>query len=345
MTQRFMSAAASGKTRRMGVLGVTCTAALLTVQPMLMPFVARADNGNNDNGGYSNTVNGAQGKIAAGTLVKVHLLDPVSSSTAHVGDRFRVAVASDDTSGLPSGTVFFGQVTQVTPGTPNSAGSVALQLALPRGSYAFDQYDNGNGNGNSGYNGGNASPPGPNGNYNASSSDNGNGPNAQDSYTPAPNTPAADGNNNEPGANNNGSGPNGQYSNNGGPVPDGQYPNNSGSGPNGQYSGNNGPYGSGPGALTISNDASASFTGHSPKSAGHTAGIAAAAGALLGFARKRKLGDAIEGGAIGGVGGAAYDQTQKRGASDVSFNRGDEITVRLNRPMAVRTIVVPADNG
>ena len=48
----------------------------------------------------------------------------------------------------------------------------------------------------------------------------------------------------------------------------------------------------------------------------------------------RKLGDAIEGGAIGGVGGAAYDQTQKRGASDVTFKRGDEIIPRIQRFLA-----------
>ena len=335
MTQGFMSATASNKNRRIGMLGATCTAALLTVQPMLMPLAVRADNGNGDNGGYSNSVNGAQGRIVAGTLVKVHLLDPISSASAHVGDRFRVAVASDDTSGLPSGTVFFGQITQVTPGTPNSAGSVALQLALPRGSYAFDQYDNGSSN--SGYNGNNAPSPNTNGNYNHNDTDNGNGP---DSYNAAPGTPAAASADSGPNPSDNGPGSNGPN------------PNYNNSGPSGNYSNSNGPYNANggypsgaPGALTISNDASASFSGHSPKGAGHTAGIAAAAGALLGFSRKRKLGDAIEGGALGGVGGAAYDQTQKRGASDVSFNRGDEIAVRLNRPMSVRTIVVPADNG
>ena len=200
---------------------------------MLMPFAARADNGDN-NGGYSNNVNGAQGRIVAGTSVKVHLLDPISSATAHVGDRFRVAVASDDTSGLPSGTVFFGQVTQVTPGTPNSAGAVALQLALPRGSYAFDQYDNNN----NGYSGSNAPSSGPNTPYNSNDSYNSNQSSGQGGYNPAPGTPAATNGNSGPNSNYNGAGPNGPNYNGDTSGPSGNYSQGSGSyNANGGYAG------------------------------------------------------------------------------------------------------------
>ena len=60
-------------------------------------------------------------------------------------------------------------------------------------------------------------------------------------------------------------------------------------------------------------------------------------GGLLGLSRKRKLGDAAAGAALGALGGYAADQAQKRAASDVSLKKGQEIPISLNRPLTVRT--------
>ena len=68
--------------------------------------------------------------------------------------------------------------------------------------------------------------------------------------------------------------------------------------------------------------------------------IGAAAGALLGFSRKRKLGDAIGGAVLGGAAGYGANQLQKKSASDVSLKRGDEISIKLTRPLTLRTQIV-----
>ncbi len=68
--------------------------------------------------------------------------------------------------------------------------------------------------------------------------------------------------------------------------------------------------------------------------------IGAGAGALLGFSRKRKLGDAIEGAILGGAAGYGANQLQKKSASDVSLKRGDEITIKLDRPLTLQTQIV-----
>ena len=49
-------------------------------------------------------------QIPTGTTVKVKLLQNLSSSSAESGQRVRVQVAGDDSSGLPSGAVFNGWV-------------------------------------------------------------------------------------------------------------------------------------------------------------------------------------------------------------------------------------------
>jgi hypothetical protein len=177
--------------------------------------------------------------IPGGTDVKVKLLTPISSDTAKPGDRFKVIVASDDSSGLPTATAFIGHVTFALPATPSRPGELNVELSLP-----ID------------------APP---------------------SQAQSPDQPAP----------------------------------------------------------PITDDASANLTGRTAAPQGHVTGIAAAGGALLGFLRKGKLGDAIEGGAIGAVGGTAVDQSQKHSAGDVVLKPGTEITVKLDRAMKLKTIVVP----
>jgi hypothetical protein len=65
--------------------------------------------------------------------------------------------------------------------------------------------------------------------------------------------------------------------------------------------------------------------------------IGAGLGGLLGLSRKRKLGDALGGAALGALGGYAVDQAQKRPASDVTLKKGSVIPVHLDRSLALRT--------
>ena len=64
-------------------------------------------------------------KIAAGTTVKVKLLQDLSSSSAQSGDPVRVQVAGDDTSGIPAGAIFNGHVATAKPATPKRPASSA----------------------------------------------------------------------------------------------------------------------------------------------------------------------------------------------------------------------------
>lgn len=73
-------------------------------------------------------------QISAGTTVKVKLLQDLSSSDAQAGDRVRVQIAGDDSSGLPSGTIFNGRVTSAKPATPKAAGVLNLKFGSNRGS-------------------------------------------------------------------------------------------------------------------------------------------------------------------------------------------------------------------
>ena len=167
--------------------------------------------------------------IAAGTSVKVKLLQNLSSEYANVGDEVRAQVVSGDASGLPAGTVFIGRVTSVHPATPKRPGVVNVQF----GTRPLDN--------------------------NADS-----------------------------------------------PV----------------------------------DMASAHLTGQTPRSdKSSDTTIGAGVGGLLGLSRKRKLGDAITGAALGALGGYAVNQAQKRSASDVSLKKGAEIPLRLDRPLTLRTVI------
>jgi len=168
-------------------------------------------------------------QIAAGTTVKVKLLQNLSSSDAQTGDRVRVQVAGDDSSGIPSGAIFNGRVANARPATPKAAGVLRVNFGTGGGSA-----------------------------YTASS-----------------------------------------------------------------------------GTATVQ------LMGTKPVSDKSQYGsIGAAAGALLGFSRKRKLGDAIGGAVLGGAAGYGANQLQKKSASDVSLKRGDEISIKLTRPLTLRTEIV-----
>lgn len=170
-----------------------------------------------------------QHRIAVGTTVKVKLLENLSSADAKTGDRVRVQVAGDDTSGIPAGAIFNGRVANARPATPKEAGVLRV---------------------NFGSGGGSA--------YTASS-----------------------------------------------------------------------------GTATVQ------LLGRKPVSDKSQYGtIGAAAGALLGLSRKRKLGDAIGGAILGGAAGYGANQLQKKSASDVSLKRGDEISITLTRPLTMRTEIV-----
>lgn len=68
--------------------------------------------------------------------------------------------------------------------------------------------------------------------------------------------------------------------------------------------------------------------------------IGAGAGALGGFLRKRKLGDALGGALLGGAAGYGVNQLQKHNSSDISLKKGDTLSVKLDRPVLMRTQVV-----
>ena len=162
--------------------------------------------------------------IAAGTDVKVKLLRDISSSNSQTGDHVKVQVASDDSSGIPTGTVLNGVITSVTPATPKTAGVLYVRF----------------GTGGSAY-----------------------------------------------------------------------------------------------------NLATAKFTGKSQSGdkSNYTT-IGAGAGALLGYVRKRKLGDALGGAALGGLGGYAANAAQKHGASDINLKSGSEVTIKTNHTLTLQTQII-----
>ena len=169
----------------------------------------------------------ASERLAVGTPVKVKLLQGLSSETAHPGQRVRVQIAGDDSSGLPAGTTFVGRVRAARPATAHQAGAIDIR------------FDSGT-------------------NYDSPS--------------------------------------------------------------------------------FVADEASAHLTGQKP-TADHSNYMAygAGGGALLGLLRAGKLGDAMEGAAIGAAGGYAANQATKHSAKDVELKSGDEITLRLDRPMSLRT--------
>jgi hypothetical protein len=66
--------------------------------------------------------------IPCDTVVQVRLLQDLSSKTAHVGDRVRVAVADSDASGLPEGAVLVGRVTEVRRSTASRPGVIDIDF-------------------------------------------------------------------------------------------------------------------------------------------------------------------------------------------------------------------------
>ena len=87
--------------------------------------------------------------------------------------------------------------------------------------------------------------------------------------------------------------------------------------------------------------ATAHLYGQAPKSEkSNYASIGAGAGALLGLGRKGKLGDAIAGAVLGGVGGYAADQAQKHPGGDVNLLSGAELPIQLKTPLTLRTEIV-----
>ena len=68
--------------------------------------------------------------------------------------------------------------------------------------------------------------------------------------------------------------------------------------------------------------------------------IGAGAGALLGFSRKRKLGDALGGAVLGGLGGYAANAAQKHSAGDIDLKKGSEVTITTNRPLTLQTQII-----
>ena len=167
-------------------------------------------------------------EIAAGTAVKVKLLRDINSDSAQTGDHVRVQVASDDSSGIPTGTILNGVVTSVTPATPNKAGVLYVRFGAGSGD-------------------------------------------SSSSYNLA----------------------------------------------TGRFSG----------------------TKASSDKSNYTSG-GAILGGLLGFSRKRKLGDAIGGAVLGGGAGYAANAAQKHGASDIDLKSGTEVTIKTTHPLTLQTQII-----
>ena len=166
--------------------------------------------------------------VPSGTQVKVKLLRDINSQSAETGDHVKVEVASDDSSGLPTGTVLNGVITSVRPATPNTAGAL------------FVRFGTGTGGSSSSY-----------------------------------------------------------------------------------------------------NLATGEFLGRKQSSdKSNYTSIGAGAGALLGFARKRKLGDAIGGALLGGGAGYAANAAQKHSASDIDLKSGSEVTIKTTRPLTLQTQII-----
>lgn len=89
------------------------------------------------------------------------------------------------------------------------------------------------------------------------------------------------------------------------------------------------------------NLATAKFTGKTQSSdKSNYASIGAGAGALLGFVRKRKLGDALGGAALGGLGGYAANAAQKHNASDIDLKSGSEVTIKTTHSLTLQTQII-----
>jgi hypothetical protein len=167
-------------------------------------------------------------EVPSGTPVKVKLLRDINSESAQTGDHVKVEVASDDSSGLPTGTVLNGVITSVRQATPKTAGVLFVRFGTGRG-----------------------------------------------------------------------------------------------------------------GSSSSFNLATGEFQGKKQSSdKSNYTSIGAGAGALLGFARKRKLGDAIGGALLGGGAGYAANAAQKHSASDIDLKSGSEVTIKTTRPLTLQTQII-----
>jgi hypothetical protein len=69
-------------------------------------------------------------EVPRNTVVKVQLMEDLSSKDAKVGDLVRAAVAPDDESGLPPGTNLVGRVTQVQRATKSRPGVIDVRFSV-----------------------------------------------------------------------------------------------------------------------------------------------------------------------------------------------------------------------
>ena len=101
-------------------------------------------------------------------------------------------------------------------------------------------------------------------------------------------------------------------------------------------------FGTGTGGSSSSyNLATGQFTGRKQSSdKSNYTSIGAGAGALLGFARKRKLGDALGGALLGGGAGYAANAAQKHAASDIDLKSGSEVTITTTHPVTLQTQII-----
>lgn len=101
-------------------------------------------------------------------------------------------------------------------------------------------------------------------------------------------------------------------------------------------------FGTGSGGSSSSyNLATGQFTGKkaSGDKSNYTA-IGAGAGAVLGYSRKRKLGDLLGGAALGGLGGYAANAAQKHNAGDIDLKSGSEVTIKTTRTLTLQTQII-----
>ncbi len=100
-------------------------------------------------------------------------------------------------------------------------------------------------------------------------------------------------------------------------------------------------FGTGSGGSSAYNLATGQFSGKKMSSdKSNYTSVGAGVGALLGFSRKRKLGDAIGGAILGGGAGYAANAAQKHGASDINLKNGSEVTIKTTRPLTLQTQII-----
>lgn len=218
-------------------VGTRVGVAVALVSVALLCTFVHAQTASPDQGFQSGTDFVATRTIPVGTVVKVILLNPVSSISSERGDLVKAKVAPDDDSGLPKSVIFVGHVHDALPATVKQPGHLALRF---------------------------------------------------DGLAPA-----------------------GRWE----PAPGAQQ--------------------------GFVDEASADFDGGSSASGGkNDVGIGAAAGAVIGGSRKRKLGDVIEGGILGALGGYALQKATTHPATDIDLKEGQEVTILLKHPVVIKTELI-----